>query len=465
MPLLNTIPGARTPDGKLVLALWLGTRLIRQFRTGIRTNAATNPRAVSTGADGWMNTRWFGGTPSTGTYTYETGLTGPTADITTARRKTWTVAGGGNNDTGFEVRASSTTYFPVTPGAFDVTLGGPEDGLVKAMQQRVSFLDRTAAGGAVAIGGTMSGTMIPVVAANTWQRISYLVIVPAGAFGMRVFCDTMGQAGNPSWAVGDTLDGTGLVIERVVVGSYFDGGTPDTAGTVYDWAGTPHASVSTATGSQFRTNRATNPAAVETGATGWVTSRAFGTGGNGTYGWATGQVGPTPDTTTVRRKTWTTAPTNNTASGFNVTDTSTTYFPVTPGDTITVSAYLRVTSATSKPMQIAVAYYDRTAYTGAVFIGSTNGPPVIGQPGIWQRVSYTGEIPAGAYGVRVIPDVNSGTTDLWQVGDVLDCTGLLIETGPPMPYFDGATPDTLPFHDYAWTGTPHASTATDTYYE
>jgi hypothetical protein len=213
-----------------------------------------------------------------------------------------------------------------------------------------------------------------------------------------------------------------------------------------------------------RTNRATNPRAVTGGATGWEVARGFGTGGAGTYSYLTAiSTPPIPGVTTARRKTWSTAASNNSDSGFEVRATATTRLAVTAGQTYTVSVYLRQTSGGSKTARLKLHYWDRTAESGAAPVGTwqeSADTPI--SSGAWTRLSVTAVAPAGAAGLGVWPDIVAGGTN-WAVGNTLDAAALLIEqaVAPAGTYYDGATPDAAPF-DYAWTGAANNSTSTCT---
>ena len=78
-----------------------------------RTNWIPNPRAVSTGAGGWVSTRGFG-TSGAGSYSYLTGQTGPVGNVTTVRRKTWTTGCTNNDSTGFQVQGDASNAISVS---------------------------------------------------------------------------------------------------------------------------------------------------------------------------------------------------------------------------------------------------------------------------------------------------------------------------------------------------------------
>jgi hypothetical protein len=212
-----------------------------------RTNRATNPRAVSTGAAGWLTARGFG-TAGAGNYTHVVGLTGPAGTaLTTARRKTWTTGATANGGTGFQIQADAANFFPVTAGTtltFSVWIRYSTT--AKNLQFILQFFDRVAVSGAVLVsGGTISQSTVTGPAANTWYRLVFTTTVPAGSLGVLVYADV--AAGGTNWATGSTLEATGLMIEQAAaVGSYFDGATPDAAPWDYGWAGAADASASTA---------------------------------------------------------------------------------------------------------------------------------------------------------------------------------------------------------------------------
>jgi hypothetical protein len=213
-----------------------------------------------------------------------------------------------------------------------------------------------------------------------------------------------------------------------------------------------------------RTNRAQNPRAISTGATGWTTGRGFGTGGAGAYSYLTATSGPSADVFTARRKTWTTASTATADSGFIVNSTATTFQAVTPGQVWTVSVYVRHSSATAKVFRNRLIWHATTA-VGSGNVGAVvEGADVTVAGGLgWTRVTVTGTVPAGALGMELICDVMTSPAGPWAVGNTADATACLMElaAAPPGTYFDGSTPDAAPL-DYAWAGTVNASNSTRT---
>lgn len=220
------------------------------------------------------------------------------------------------------------------------------------------------------------------------------------------------------------------------------------------------------------TNLAHDPAATSDASVGGGTrvgwqSRWFGGGaGTGTVLLIKNATdGPIPELTSYSRKTWTAVPAGNGDTGWSNSSGagSTPTIPagegmvVKPSTTYTFSAYVRATSASNKTANLSVTWRDAA--------GTMIGPIVASQaptltPGMgWVRVVLTATAPANAVRVGIVTDCDGGTT--WAVGDTFDGTGLLIEESASLsPYYDGNTPATeVPLVQYAWTGTPNASTS------
>jgi len=97
---------------------------------------------------------------------------------------------------------------------------------------------------------------------------------------------------------------------------------------------------------------------------------------------------------------------------------------------------------------------------------STNGTVTLVQANTWTWLSVVGQYTAGSTSLSVIIGVDDGPPP--QAGDTQDFTGLIVEyldgTKPAVPasgsYFDGDTPDDAAnLVDYSWTGTAGASTS------
>jgi len=223
----------------------------------------------------------------------------------------------------------------------------------------------------------------------------------------------------------------------------------------WDPAGTPAGRVA-------RTNLMNNPRAASAGSGGWSPTARWGIGGAGNHYYIGGTGGPSgTGIATCYRKIWTTAPTANVASGHEIRASTTTLFPCTPGDVLTVSIYMRISvSGTDKTAFPTIQFYDRTAVSGAVTVEFEKvGPTSTLTLGAWVRVSHTVTVPVGAAGFRLIAEIaNSG--GLWAVGNQLDVTGMMIEKAAALDtYFDGSSTDTASF-DYDWVGTADNSSST-----
>jgi len=203
-----------------------------------RKNLATDGRATTyittSGQIGWKNTRWFGGGNPVGTYTTLTNiLDGPVPGITSYARKTWTNATSPthNGDTGFDHTVTNMTVVPGEVYSFTSWLRPSSSG--KNMQHSIYWYDAsnnlTRA----------TGATINNAPAATWSQLTSTVTVPAGMTKMTLASDV---GSGTLWVQNDTLDGTGLIIERIGTPStiYYDG----TGDFAYAWNGVANASAS-----------------------------------------------------------------------------------------------------------------------------------------------------------------------------------------------------------------------------
>lgn len=132
--------------------------------------------------------------------------------------------------------------------------------------------------------------------------------------------------------------------------------------------------------------------------------------------------------------------------------------PVTPGDPVTVSAYLFKANAN---------VVDASAMAGIEFLASDGvtivpvGGASVGYPtffpagkGSWSRLSASGVTPAGAAFARAFFEPIGGGNA--AIGDIYYFDGMLFEkaVGPAQPYFDGSVANG------AWAGTAFATTST-----
>lgn len=212
----------------------------------VRTNLAVNPQGSSTTATGWaIENRWFG-SGGTGAYAVLNGQSdGPLPELTTYRRKTWATVGANTDDTAWQIMRGNRV--PVVPGQ-QITVSmwwRPSWSIAVPTRNRMrlDFYD-------VISGGTTLGfsesTDFPAPVAGAWQRVSHTFTVPPGVTFLSGY-HMMYTGPTYKASPGDTLDGTGLLVEYGTLGDYFDGGTPDTAQFDNAWLGTPFQSASTRT--------------------------------------------------------------------------------------------------------------------------------------------------------------------------------------------------------------------------
>lgn len=138
-------------------------------------------------------------------------------------------------------------------------------------------------------------------------------------------------------------------------------------------------------------------------------------------------------------------------TSFSLNDTD---FPVVVGESIAVSAYVRGTVGRMAQMRI--------TYTGASAVTST--AVALASTSTWQRISYTGVVPAGATAARV--DVVMAATSV-AIGNVLDVDAVLAERGTATVgiYFDGSTASTSVGSTRTrngWQASPDASASQQT---
>ena len=196
-----------------------------------------------------------------------------------------------------------------------------------------------------------------------------------------------------------------------------------------------------------RTNLANNPRAVNTGViSGWVPNTDWGYGGAGTMSYSTIADGPVgTGITTVRRKEWS-APTaiGQMNTGMRVVLNSNgaiqQYFPITAGETRTISVYMRHTALQDKDFILGVTCYDgASGVSGVVQVGNFSSAVATVPKDQWHRISVSFVAPSGSVGFSVNPQVGA-QTDIWKSGDRLEVTGLLNETGTSVEsFFDGAS--------------------------
>lgn len=188
------------------------------------TNLATNP-SVETNGTGWSE-RWYGAGGGAGTLsrTAAAALYG-----SSGYRKTWTVAGGGQ-DIGMQYVS------PVTAGKTYSISAYVRASVVTTQRPFFQWRD----GANAMIGSSINGTEV-TPPANTWQRMSVSGVAPAGAATVTFVWGPYPSSGSPSSVVGQTIDFDGLMItESAAPITYADGASAN-----WTWNGTPHSTTST----------------------------------------------------------------------------------------------------------------------------------------------------------------------------------------------------------------------------
>jgi hypothetical protein len=452
---------------------WLGTAWASQSTESVngvvtRTNLVTDPAArqnpPAVGTLGWSTGRWFGGvnasdgTTATGTYTKMTGRTdGPLPALTSYLRKQWTLAKyTGSGDTGFNLTpTAAASSFAVIPGltyTFSTYLR------VIGTPHGTSYMSVSWYNSAGTLISTINGNNAPLDGAN-WSRRSVTGVAPTAAAFIIVISDV---DGTEPWAVGDILDGTGFMLETsATLGTYFDGATD----AVYAWTGTQGNSTSTLSygGVLRRTNLAVQPIPLVPsspfGIWGWGTRWSGGGTSAAAFSIVTGAAdGPVLGIDSYIRKTWTA--TNDGSTAFSPGDVGWSLntgaalngVPVTAGQVLTFSSYVRATKATNtgSSVHLIAQFWDAT---GAQVGANTNGtgPITVSQqlvPNVWFRVWSSFTVPAGAVFMNVFENIYLVNV---VVGDTLDGTALLVESSVnPVtdgttigPWFDGDTASSL----------------------
>lgn len=178
-----------------------------------------------------------------------TGIQGPAGTgITTAIRKTWTVIGTGLQDVAFGHGLSGVEAYPVTPGEVYTFSSywrvSRSQNSVYTSRYVVVYYDSSGATISDIAGSNYTG---PIVA-DEWNRGSITVMVPEGVSFMTSYVNVLFMD-NTSLQVGDTLDATGLLVEKSsVIGPYFDGSYSPDPDLTPSWTGTANESPSILTG-------------------------------------------------------------------------------------------------------------------------------------------------------------------------------------------------------------------------
>lgn len=407
-----------------------------------RTNFAYNPRAVGTYSPEYLNRYGW-------TTTWVTGATDlpeplKTMGITTYNRQTAPAGENGVSgaDRGVDLYANAdvapaTTgnaiLQPVSPGE-SLSMSAWMRGSKALPSARLAYRFHDGQGNWVSSLGVTSGVNL---AANAWGRVAGGTIpVPAGA---RYVVARLGTGGTAvTWATGDTLDFTGILIERNnPLGSYFDGGLTDGYPNEYAWKGTAHQSRSTTQTVVSNLHREPRPNASTPG---W--SAAYGTGGAGTGGWFTG--GPEG---TYYEMTWTTAPTSGTSPPRILAGPNTNANTFAEGDTIKASMW--VWSPTAETIYFTVDWQD----AAQAWISSSESSTAI-LASTWTKITISATAPANTNRAKVFARRDYTTIG---VGEKLRATAVMIANGSVLPdFFDGNTADPVGYDNF-WIGTEYTS--------
>ena len=382
----------------------------------VRTNLCLNPGLLSGGTGTLFSTPGFGTAPTWG---YTTGA-GAGSPVDTFARATAKVAFSGAIHQ--DLFNGATTYFSgttlgataqVTPGAVYTISAYVRSSIALSVGIQAQY-----AAGSAGVGGDYRSASVTLVP-NTWTRMSVTSTAPTGAAVVRLDIDA-GAA--YSFAIGDTLDVTGLLVEASgTLGPYFDG----------------------ATRPPVRTNLASNPVPIfGASSTGWGNywpgSVTTATNAAGAFGGVTGR----------RSFTVTTAGTASTAYWGFLTSGAPFIIPGLP-----YSASLLYRASTATRVHLTVEFYDTTG----TFTGSVNGTGIDAAAGQVVTPSASNMVaPAGSATVKVWAITENAVATL-PVGAVVDVSAVLIEQSATLnPYFDGSTSATGTA-GYAWGGTANNS--------
>ena len=161
--------------------------------------------------------------------------------------------------------------------------------------------------------------------------------------------------------------------------------------------------------------------------------------------WGTGGAGTTAYMYQLIKATWTAAATGGARRIRANTSTGESVIPVTPGETITISADV----ASNRNARVTVDFN-----LGASWVSSqaTSWGAVSTDVANPSRIAWTGVVPAGVDRVIVFAEVQTP-----GVGDWIAAGRLRVGEGSD--YFDGGSVSLDPAQVYGWTGTANASTS------
>lgn len=398
----------------------------RQHDGGPIVNLARNPRGVvaptnNVQAPKWQNDRWN----ADGTFTQYTGLANHPEGLTTGVRITVTTTA--RTSHGFHIAGNPEANPPsvnlpqmmaVRPGeryTFSAWLR-----YTGSTSQAYRWKVRPTNLDASAYLANASESPLISLPSGAWVRMTYEYSVPPGCGYLAVL---IANSNGVNDAVGDQIDGTGLMVTR----------TPVPQGA----------------------NIATDPYATRVASNntwGWA-AQWFGQGGTGTTTPIADAADGPNGIRTYLRKTWTTIGTNLSNIAFNHGTPR-----VNPGDQVTVRSWVRPSKgwtldALNYRMRMSFQWRDGAG----VQIGSTVSSPNTNLPGgvvtagTWYPIEFTATAPAGTVSVFVYQDV-SMPLSVWAVGDTIDGTGLVVTQTPTRWRFaDGGSPG------WRWLGAANTS--------
>lgn len=418
------IQDARRPyvGSDLLRAAYLGTRRLAH----LRVNRFLNPVGAISGS--------FGGRYAW-PLTFGVPVTDHPLGITTTARTTCPASpaqGGGRGiDHGgnMDTTPTTSTAFPVTPGE-TLTIALWVRVSVAGREARIRTRFRTAAPDFAWISPQPADQSITVLAANTWTRLEWTGVVPAGASYL-TFRTNLERGAPGDWLAGETLDVTGVIVAD-------DGGRPFFGGS---------------TPARYRSNLTARPRAWE-GAPTTVLTLSGASGGWGTTSQAVASIVASPDAPSgagwVQRLTAPSAgvPTNGADVGYHRNEGR---IAVTPGVTYTASVHVRPSQAVTLRGQL------QWINSGGGGVGAGTGPITLCPAGVWTRLRATFAAPAGATLGRMDVDWY-GTGNAILEGFTVDFDGYLYEAGDVLgDYFDGDRAPVGSLLRPAWAGTARQS--------
>jgi len=182
--------------------------------------------------------RWFGGGGGAGTHENVASGSGITGGPAGYLRKTWTVSPTGNGDTGFQ-----SLRRPITAGVTYTASAWLRISNATGKPHNVTLAWYDAANALV---GSDFNAGVSLTS-GIWFKTSITATAPVGATQIIMIFDIDGST--PVWAVGETADLSGVLLEASpVLGTYFDGSTPGADDFINSWTGTANASASVRSG-------------------------------------------------------------------------------------------------------------------------------------------------------------------------------------------------------------------------